>query len=170
MFEQRPGGAGRALRADLLVVEQGDDAMWPPSAAASASASTAAQHETWLSSRPLASSEPSAPSTAGAVRSYRHSSHDADVAVAGADLLGQPVGELARPAATPEPHTGREVLLLVEHQAALVDVAVEVDRQLRHAADRLVDAHIERSVPSSSTTRPAMPRSRSSHELMSAPP
>ena len=41
-------------------------------------------------------------------------------------------------------HTGRHVGLTVEHEPALVDVAVEVDRQLRHAGDRLadVDEHV----------------------------
>ena len=35
------------------------------------------------------------------------------------------------------------MLLLVEDQASLVDVAVEVDRQLRNAADGLVDRDVD---------------------------
>ena len=53
-----------AGRADLLVVEQGDHRDVVGSARRRRSAVVAAQHDTWLSSRPLASSERSAPSTA----------------------------------------------------------------------------------------------------------
>ena len=43
---------------------------------------------------------------------------------------------------TRSPHR-REVLLLVEDEASVVDVAVEVDCQLRNATDRLVDNDID---------------------------
>ena len=43
---------------------------------------------------------------------------------------------------TRSPHR-REVLLLVEDKASVVDIAVEVDCQLRNATDRLVDNDID---------------------------
>ena len=55
----------------------------------------------------------------------------------------QPFGELASARRTGAPHR-REVLLLVEDEASLVDVAIEMDRQLRNSAHRFVDADVDR--------------------------
>ena len=134
--EQRPAAPARRLRADLLVVEQGGDGEVRHRAAAAASAEIAAQHDTWLSSRPLAISDrrrrarrpaarrrgtgPRTPAPTPACSA----SQSANVAVADVD---------------PVAHTGRRCDVAVEHQPALVDVAVEVDRQLRHPRDRLGD-------------------------------
>ena len=59
--------------------------------------------------------------------------------------ISEPAGERlgARICAARRPHRS-QVDVLVEEQALLVDVAVEVDRQLRHAGDRLVDVHERR--------------------------
>ena len=100
-------------------------------------ATVAAQHDTWLSRRPLASSERSAPSTAAGCTSYRHSSH-ARRRRRSPGPLGEP-RRRSRRRRVDVAHTGRQVGLAVEHQPALVDVAVEVDRQLRHPGDRLGD-------------------------------
>ena len=144
MLEHRPGGAGGRLPSR------------PPRGRTGRSPTVVARGRgggervdrrparTWLSSRPEASSDPSAPSTAGGVRSNRHSSHAAIARSASTpSCVGQPVGELAGAAACRCPTPGVRWCLLVEHQPALVDVAVEVDRQLRHPADRLVDAHVD---------------------------
>ena len=114
-------------------------ATWSAGAAAT-SADVAAQHDTRLSSRPLASSERSAPSTAAGCTSYRHSSHHAG------DVARRPRSashSRERGRQRRRPHR-RQVGLAVEHEAALVDVAVEVDGQLRDAGDRLgdVDEHV----------------------------
>ena len=75
-------------------------------------------------------------------------------------LVGEPVGERRRPSdRRPRPASGG---LAVEHQAALVDVAVEVDGQLRDPGQRLGDVDERRRCRRRATTRPAMPRSRSS--------
>ena len=68
-------------------------------------AATAAQHDTWLSSRPAASSDRSAPSTSGGVRSYRHSSQAAmSAAAVPARLASHSANSPGR--GDPEPHTG----------------------------------------------------------------
>ena len=137
VLEERPGGAGRARRPDLLVVEQHDHRH-----RASAGSAT----------RPARRRRPS--TTPGcragrwrAATRRRRAPRRPDVEEAQLPprrrasmpaRVGEPLGELAgrrRPAA---PHR-LEVLLRVEHQPAVVDVAVEVDRELRHPRDRLGD-------------------------------
>jgi hypothetical protein len=53
--------------------------------------------------------------------------------------LGDQRGEPAR--AGGESEHRREVILAVEHQALVVDLAIEMDRELRHARHRTIDAH-----------------------------
>ena len=68
-------------------------------ASAAASAAVAAQHDTWLSRRPLASSEPSAPSTAGRLDVVQHELPRHDV--------GRPPGPLGEPVARTSPRRAR---------------------------------------------------------------
>ena len=62
----------------------------------------------------------------------------------------------------------RQVELLVEQQPAFVDVPVEVDGQLRHPGQGLVDVDEDAAVVEHEPAR--QPRSRSSQELTSTPP
>ena len=66
------------------------------------------------------------------------------VARADAELAGH---EALKPASSgpPSDPDRHQVALAVEHQALVVDLAVEVDRELRHAQDRAVDQEQARS-------------------------
>ena len=66
--------------------------------------------------------------------------------------LGDPRRERRSPSRVA--HTGRQVGLAVEDEAALVDVAVEVDGELRHAGDRLVPRRRASADPSASDEAP----------------
>ena len=105
--------------------------------AAAARAVVAAQHDTRLSRRPLASMDRVRAEDAGRL----------DVVEAELPPRRCPVerGHAAQPLLEVErqvgrPH-GRQMGLAVEHEAALVDVTVEMDGELRNACDRRVDVH-----------------------------
>ena len=60
-----------------------------------------------------------------------------DLATHRLGVAGDPILELTEDGVTDPPHRG-EVLLLVEHHPALVDLSIEVNRELGHAGDGVV--------------------------------
>ena len=89
-----PGRAGAARRADLLVIVEHDHGDVVGRRAGRRSAVAAAQHDTWLSRRPDASSDRSAPSSDAPCTSYSDSSHHVGALVE-PGLVADPCGELA---------------------------------------------------------------------------
>ena len=108
-----------------------------------------------------------------AARRSTTASQDSTSAMVDAHLAGEPGPEVTRSRVAEAPHRG-EVLLSVEQQAARGDVPIEVDGELgdpEHGPVRCGRARGGRCRRRRRTaTRPARPRSRSSHELTSAPP
>ncbi len=141
LFEERPGRAGRGRRADLLVVEQGDHGR--DRGGSRGDEGVGRRPAGHLVVDPAARQQRSVGTEDGGGRAVEQGQLPCRGAVfVDVDLLRQPSGELAvlRAAGAPD---RREVDLLVEHEAALVDVAVEMDGELGDAADRLVDAHVD---------------------------
>ncbi len=84
-------------------------------------------------------------------------------AVEAGDRLGHEPGQVPFGGGAQTPHRG-EMDLLVEDQAAFVDVAVEVDGQLGDAGQRLVEPHqqpIRRCGARAGRTAPGRGRARS---------
>ena len=139
-------------------------ATWSAGSAA-ARAVVAAQHDTWLSRRPLASSERSAPSTAAGWTSNRHSSHAAGTAVPARSAIHcANVGRRASVA-----HTG---LMWAWRSRTRPRSLTSRSRWIASCGTRAIGSSTATSVvvPSGATRRPAMPRSRSSQLLSSTPP
>ena len=110
---------------------------WGPVGSDSLSAVAAAQHDSWLSSRPDARSDRSAPSTVAPCTSYRHSSHHVGGAsVPAASPIHSANSPVGRGSRTPD---RAQVLLWVEHEPDAVDLAIEMNGELRDAGDRLAD-------------------------------
>ncbi len=128
------------------------------------SACSPAKQVTWLSSRGADTSSDRAPvSRLGAV-SWVISSKPRMSSRGDAGSVRDPVQERAR-CRRPD---GVDVALRVELDT--LALGRQVDRQLRHPQDRLVDVHQVASCRRAAPGVPATPRSRSSHELSHAPP
>ena len=128
----------RRLAADLLVIEAGDAPRSRDVVAAAASAAVPHQHRDQVV-EPRRRDELAVDARAArGARSCVMTSHADDVVGSDVELLREEPGERAVLGSAEAPHR-HQVLLPVEHDAALVHVAVEVDRELRHAeasADR----------------------------------
>ena len=106
---------------------------------AAISASTAAQHDSWLSMRAELMSSPPRPARLGAVRSWAITSHDSTWSTLHPELVGQVTGEATGSLTAEAPDRG-QVLLGVELEA-LVHVAIQVDGQLGDPQQRPVVPH-----------------------------
>ena len=131
-------------------------------------ASTAAQHESWLSSRPEASNDRSPPRIAGGVRSNKHSSQAATSAEA------TPKRSASHAANSPEragpvPHTGVRCCCLsrIKPRSLTSRSRCIANWGTRQTASSTMTSAVE---PPTSSTCPATARSRSSQELTNAPP
>ena len=107
---------------------------WGPGSAPTR-AVIAAQHDTWLSRRPLAMQRP-----IGAEHGRRLDVVEAELPERRRDAgaLAEPGGEVGAARRRPGGPHRPQVDVPVEDEAAVVDLAVEVDRQLRDAGDGLV--------------------------------
>ncbi len=99
-----------------------------------------AQHDSWLSSRAELTNSSSSPARRPGCTSWAMTSHDARRRRSTPTWLGQVGGEAAGRRAGAEAPGRHQVLLRVELQADLVDLAVEVDGQLGHPQQRPVVA------------------------------
>jgi hypothetical protein len=151
--EQRPRGAARRRRTDLLVVEQRrHEHAWAGLGVEQRRDRRPARH---LVVQPPAGEQ----RTVGAEHARRLEVVEAQLPEGRLDTgtLAEPRGEsVAQRRVTRRPNRA-QVHVTVEDDAAVVELAGEVDSQ-------------SVAVPSAATTRPATPRSRSSQLLSSGPP
>ena len=141
---------------------------WASVGSAASRASVAIQHDSWLSRRPAASSDASAPSTAAGVRSNRHNSHQPRSA-AGTSRRSASQVRKSPSRQAPVPHTGVRCCCLSSCRPRSFTSRSRwmASCGTRHTASSTAMSTV---APSRSTTRPAIPRSRSSHEFRSTPP